>query len=81
MTSARATGRPWSEIRVLPDALLAVPGHGAPMTQENRSPRASAAPSASAGFTGCFIGCAEPDPLIGLLWAGITVILLAQSVV
>jgi hypothetical protein len=35
---------------------------------------------ALAGFTGCFIECTGPEPLIGALWAGITLLLLAIPV-
>ncbi len=40
-----------------------------------------AATFALAGFTGCFIECAQPGPTIGVLWTGIALVLLACPVV
>lgn len=30
---------------------------------------------AIAGFTGCFLGCSEPEPAVGALWGGIALLL------
>ncbi len=35
---------------------------------------------AIAGYTGCFLSCSEPEPLSGLLWTGVTIVLLALPV-
>jgi hypothetical protein len=31
-------------------------------------------------FTGCFIECSEPEPLVGVLWAGISLLLVLTPV-
>lgn len=35
---------------------------------------------AIAGYTGCFLSCSEPEPSVGLLWTGVTIVLLALPV-
>lgn len=35
---------------------------------------------AIAGYTGCFLSCSEPEPSSGLLWTGVTIVLLAIPV-
>lgn len=35
---------------------------------------------AHAGFTGCFMGCSTPQPWIGALWAGVSLLLLILPV-
>jgi hypothetical protein len=37
--------------------------------------------AALASFSGCFLECSEPEPLVGALWAGIALFLLAVPVV
>jgi len=40
-----------------------------------------AAFGAMIGFSGCFLTCSEPEPLIGAFWAGVALYLLAVPVV
>jgi hypothetical protein len=44
-------------------------------------PLAFTAFAAMASFSGCFVGCSEPDPLVGALYAAIALFLLAVPVV
>ncbi len=44
-------------------------------------PMVYAAMFAVAGYTGCFLECSEPEPLVGLMWTGVTILLLALPVV
>jgi hypothetical protein len=44
-------------------------------------PAASAAFAALICFTGCFMGCTDPSPMAGVLYAGVALILLTVPVI